>query len=262
MSEQAKPDVRLYPKTGRALVIGGSGGVGSEICRVLARDGCDVALTCLNNRDKAEAAANLVRSEGRKASVHAINIEEPDAVQRLVEEVANEGGIHTVVYAAGPLVPQIHLSKIEPAQMKKHLLQDAFGFFNVVHYAIPHLREAKGSVVAVQSSAQFRYAPADGLSIVPKSAVNAIVNGIAKEEGRYGVRANGVALGIIATGQHTELTKQGQINAEYEAAAARNVPLKFWGQAIDVAEAVTYLASSRARFVSGQVINVDGGYHV
>jgi len=252
----------LYPDTGKALVIGGSGGVGAEICRVLARDGCDVALTYLNNRDRAEAAAERVRGEGRSASVHGINIEDPDRVRELIETVAADGGIHTVVYAAGPLVPQIHLSKVEPALMKKHLLEDAFGFFNVVHFAIPSLRASRGSVVAIQSSAQFRYVPADGLSVIPKSSVNAIMNGIAKEEGRYGVRANGVALGIIDAGQHPALMAQGQIDEKFIAAAAANVPLKFWGAAIDVAEAVTYLASSRARFVSGQVINVDGGYHV
>jgi 3-oxoacyl-[acyl-carrier protein] reductase len=131
-----------------------------------------------------------------------------------------------------------------------------------VHFAIPSLRASRGSVVAIQSSAQFRYVPADGLSVIPKSSVNAIMNGIAKEEGRYGVRANGVALGIIDAGQHPALMAQGQIDDKFIAAAAANVPLKFWGAAIDVAEAVTYLASSRARFVSGQVINVDGGFHV
>lgn len=252
----------LYPATGKALVIGGSGGVGAEICRVLARDGCDVALTYFNNRAKAEAAADMVRAEGRAASLHGINIEEPEAVRQLVDAVAAEGGLHTIVYAAGPLVPLLHLSRIEPEQMKTHLLQDAFGFFNVVHYAIPHLRAARGSIVAIQSAAQFRYAPADGLSVVPKASVNAIMTGVAKEEGRYGVRANGVALGMIDAGQQPELMRLGYIDQKYVDTAAANVPLKMWGQAIDVAEAVTYLASSRARFVSGQVINVDGGYHV
>ena len=252
----------LYPATGKALVIGGSGGVGAEICRVLARDGCDVALTYFNNRAKAEAAADMVRAEGRAASLHGINIEEPEAVRQLVDAVAAEGGLHTIVYAAGPLVPLLHLSRIEPAQMKMHLLQDAFGFFNVVHYGIPHLRAARGSIVAIQSAAQFRYAPADGLSVVPKASVNAIMTGVAKEEGRYGVRANGVALGMIDAGQQPELMRLGYIDQKYVDTAAANVPLKMWGQAIDVAEAVTYLASSRARFVSGQVINVDGGYHV
>lgn len=252
----------LFPATGKALVIGGSGGVGAEICRVLARDGCDVALTYFNNRARAEAAAEKVRGLGRHASLFGLNIEDPSAVKQLLQDASTQGGIHTVVYAAGPLVPLLHLSRIEPEVMKKHLLQDAFGFFNVVHFAIPYLREARGSIVAIQSSAQFRYASADGLSVVPKSSVNAIMKGVAKEEGRYGVRANGVALGIIDAGQHPELIRLGYIDEKYVAAAAANVPLKFWGEPIDVAEAVSYLASSRSRFVSGQVINVDGGYHV
>lgn len=253
---------KVFPDTGRALVIGGSGGVGAGICAALAAEGCDVSLTYFGNQARAEAAAASVRAEGRDASIHQINIEEPEAVQALIEEVASRGGIHTVVYAAGPLVPLIHLSRIEPALMKKHLLQDAFGFFNVVHYALPHLRKSRGSIVAVQSAAQFRYAPADGLSVVPKCAVNAIVNGVAKEEGRFGVRANGVALGMIDAGQQPELMKQGYIDQKYIDTAAANVPLKMWGAPEDVAEAVIYLASSRARFVTGQVINVDGGYHV
>lgn len=253
----------LFPQTGAALVIGGSGGVGSVICQLLARDGCDVALSYFSNAAKAEASAEAVRALGRRASTHQINIELTEDVRSLIEVVAAEfGGIHTLVYAAGPLVPLIHLSKTEPALMKKHLLQDTFGFYNVVHYALPHLRAARGSVVAVQSAAQSRYAPADGLSVVPKSGVNAIMKGIAKEEGRYGVRANGVALGMIDAGQQPELIRLGYIDAAYLQAAERAVPLKSFGQPEDVAEAVCYLASRRARFVTGQMIHVDGGYHV
>src|SRR5690606_18810671 len=145
---------------GAAVVIGGSGGIGAEICRTLARDGADVALTYFGGRERAEAALCRVEAEGRRGSVHRLDAEDTEAVTALLEQVADEHDIsHTIVYAAGPLVPLIHLSKVTPGQMRTHLLKDTFGFFDIVHAGIPHLRASGGSFVACQSAAQFRYAP-------------------------------------------------------------------------------------------------------
>lgn len=252
------------PRKGTALVVGGSGGIGAVICAVLARDGWDVAVTCRAGRARAEAAAEAVRAQGREASVHALDLGQADAAPALIDAVrARHGSLDALVYAAGPQVRLMHLSRTDPALMESHLIQDALGFFRLIHAALPDLRASKGAIVACHSAAQYRYAPADGLSVIPKAAVTATMKGIAKEEGRFGVRANGVAIGLIDAGQHHTLVAEGAIDSAYLEAAARATPLRRAGRPEDIAEAVAFFVDpARSGFVTGQTIAVDGGYSV
>ncbi len=245
-----------------ALVVGGSGGVGSAIAAQLAAEGQHVALSYLSGQDRAQRVADAIIAQGGSASIHRLDASDSAQVGAVIDAVAADNGLQTLVYAAGPLVPQIYLSQTTPEQMRRHLIDDSLGFFTLCHHALPHLRRAKGSIVAVQSAAQYRWCPADGLSVAPKAAVNAMMTGFAKEEGRFGVRANGVALGIIATGSFDQLKAQGHISPAYLEAAVANTPLRGFGSAQDVAEAVCWLASAKAKFVTGQVICVDGGFHI
>lgn len=253
----------MSPK-GTALVVGGSGGIGAVICATLARQGWDVALTYHSAEARAEAAARAVVVEGRQASIHALDLAAPEGAPTLIAQVlAEHGSLDALVYAAGPLVKLVHLSRTDPGLMESHLMQDALGFFRLVHAALPALRESKGAIVACHSAAQYRYAPADGLSVIPKAAVTATMLGIAKEEGRYGIRANGVGIGLIEAGQHDALSAAGEIDAAYLQAAARATPLRRAGKPEDIAEAVGFFVDpARSGFVTGQVICVDGGYSV
>lgn len=245
-------------RPGTAVVIGGTGGIGSAITRLLAARGSRVAFTY---RSKADAALALAAELGAPATCAQLDIADEDAVGQYFDATAAAaGGIHTLVYAAGPLVRQRHLSTVPPADLRTTLLDDTVAFFTLVRAALPALREAGGSIVAVTSAAGRRYAVRDGLSVIPKASVEAIVTGIAVEEGRFGVRANCVGPGMLSDGMAQSLIAAGDLDEQALEVARRNTPLRRFGTAHDIAEAAVFLASDQANFITGQKLDIDGGY--
>jgi NAD(P)-dependent dehydrogenase (short-subunit alcohol dehydrogenase family) len=248
---------------GVALVVGGSGGIGSAIARRLADAGTSVAITYRRNERSARDVASRIGDAGGSCSVHQVDLGSLDTVTACLDELAAQhGAIHTIAHAAGTHIDQPYISQTTPEQWRNTMDWDVNGFFHVIHVALPHLRASKGSIVFISSSGLKRFPPGDVLSVAPKGAIEALVRGIAREEGRYGIRANSVAVGVVDAGMFPKLVERGELSQAWLDAAIRNTPLRRFGTPEEIAEAVVFLASERARYITGQTLFVDGGYTV
>ena len=245
-----------------AIVFGGSGGIGAAICTVLAREGWDVAITYGRNRQTAVEAAERLARSGALASVHAVDASDEASVRGVVAEAAERHEqVAAMVWSIGPTVPQPRVAEVSTPQWAHAMTVEAHAFVWAASAVVPLLRTSGGAIVAVSSAGIGRHPPGDILSIAPKAAIEASVRGIAREEGRFGIRANSVRVGVAEAGMF--LRMQGEeLDQTWIDAAKKNIPMRRFGSGEEVAEVVAFLCGERASYVTGQAIAVDGGYSI
>lgn len=240
-----------------AFVVGGSGGLGSAICRALSVEWDHVAVGYRNGRDKAEEIAAAI--DGGVA-VRCDVTDADNVSSSIADAAARFGGIGTMVFAGGVAIGQPFVSRIAEAGWREVIETELIGFTRVVAATLPVFRkQPAGNFVSVVSVANYSYPPGDALSSVPKAGIEALGRAIAKEEGRYGIRANMVAPGIIDAGLGAAFLQTLYTPEVWEAQKQR-IALRRFGSGEDIAEAVTFLASDRARYITGQTLIVDGGF--
>lgn len=240
------------PGTGRrALVTGGSGGIGAAICRRLAAAGHEVLIHANSNLGQARAlAAEIVAADGR-AQALAFDVTDRSACAAALAAVLETGPVQILVNNAG-----IHDDAVFPGmsgeQWDRVVDVSLNGFYNVTQpLTLPMLRSRWGRIVSITSVAavagnrgQVNYAAAKG-------ALHAATKSLALELASRGVTVNAVAPGIIATPMSA-----GTFDAE---AVKRLVPMQRAGTPDEVAGLVAFLTSDDAAYISGQVISINGG---
>lgn len=248
----------LFPK-GAALVIGASGGIGGKVAEVLAGDGADLALVYRRKKDAVEALAQAVPT---KVSTHQCDVTDRAALAAMADAaIAAHGRIHTLIWAAGPLVEQVRLGDTSETAWRQAFEIEVHGLFGAVQAILPHMRDhGGGAIVHLGSAGHLRWPEADGLSVAPKAANESFLRGIAREEGKFGIRANSVLVGVIDAGMFRELSAKGAFPKGWVEETQKMLSIKRWGQPEEIGYAVSYLASNRAAYVTGQQINVSGGY--
>jgi NAD(P)-dependent dehydrogenase (short-subunit alcohol dehydrogenase family) len=134
--------VDLFP-VGATLVLGGSGGIGQGVALEFARAGSAVAIGFRSKAEVAERVAGEVRTYGVQVSTHQLDVTDPEQVKAAISDaVAAHGRLHTLVWAAGPFVNQLHIAEMTGDDWRRAIEVEVIGFFNTIQAALPHFRAA------------------------------------------------------------------------------------------------------------------------
>jgi len=237
-----------------AIVTGSARGIGAATARRLAEEGARVIVNDIL-AEQAEATAAALRGQGLQAHCIVADITKAAEVQRLVDEtVARFGGLHILVNNAG-FPRDKYLVKMSEEDWDLVMNVMLKGAFLVTRAVMPRfIEQGWGRVINISSRAHFGN-PTQANYSAAKAGLIGMARALAIEEGRYGVTVNCVAPGFI----ETEMVQALPTYETIKERAIQMQPVKRVGRPDDIADAVAFLASERASFISGELVHVTGG---
>ena len=240
--------------TKTVLITGAGIGIGRATAKAFAKTGYHVIATDVLEKD----GQSLVAEIGKNAEFHKLDVRSTDNANAVVADVEKKYGALDCIVANAGIAHKVPLAQMTDEKWDHTLDIDLKGIFRVVRAAAPAMKAAKkGSIVAVSSIMGVAYGWDDHVHYsAAKSGVVGLVRGLAVELARDGIRVNGIAPGYIRTAQL--LSKEHSVGPDADK-CGQYIPMGRIGEPEEIADVIQFLASNAARYMTGQVVVVDGG---
>ncbi|WP_405163012.1 3-oxoacyl-ACP reductase FabG [Nocardia sp. NBC_01499] len=237
-----------------AVVSGGSRGIGRAVVERLAADGFDIAFCYRNRPDAAMAVVAAAERAGARVLAHKADIAEPGEARALLAAAEDELGAVAAVVACAGIVRDGQLARMTDADWTDVVHTNLGGTYQLCRAAaMPLMRHGDAAIVTMSSVAGVYGNATQANYAASKAGIIGLTLSLARELGRFGVRANAVAPGLIRTDMTAAVaeTARGKL--------LERITLRRAGEPMEVAELVSFLVSAKARYITGQVIGIDGG---
>lgn len=243
--------------TKSALVTGASRGIGRSIALQLAEEGYNVAVNYAGSKEKAEAVVEEIKAKGVDSFAIQANVADADEVKAMLKEVVSQFGSLDVLVNNAGITRDNLLMRMKEQEWDDVIDTNLKGVFNCIQKATPQmLRQRSGAIINLSSVVGAVGNPGQANYVATKAGVIGLTKSAARELASRGITVNAVAPGFIVSDMTDALSD------ELKEQMLTQIPLARFGQDTDIANTVAFLASDKAKYITGQTIHVNGGMYM
>ncbi|HCZ0010120.1 TPA: 3-oxoacyl-[acyl-carrier-protein] reductase [Staphylococcus aureus] len=243
--------------TKSALVTGASRGIGRSIALQLAEEGYNVAVNYAGSKEKAEAVVEEIKAKGVDSFAIQANVADADEVKAMIKEVVSQFGSLDVLVNNAGIIRDNLLMRMKEQEWDDVIDTNLKGVFNCIQKATPQmLRQRSGAIINLSSVVGAVGNPGQANYVATKAGVIGLTKSAARELASRGITVNAVAPGFIVSDMTDALSD------ELKEQMLTQIPLARFGQDTDIANTVAFLASDKAKYITGQTIHVNGGMYM